>query len=532
MRSISLFYRLMLMILALGLLVAGATGCQSVAPTPTWSPPTAAPTAAPPVAQATSAPAPLPTSAPTTAPAAASVPSIALTVRGTDAIYLAGRDDLTIPEMDADVEALAYPLLRCGGDNLETWPPLLAVVGGARLTLSASGGVDFYGANEPTPPDGEEDVEGSVDALGGISGYMGPNGALVGVYLSDANPAEAEPPETLDFSAEGIGIAFAELKPALGQVFFVGDGLTGRGSGATQRFIAPPGATRLYLGIADAAMFWGPPGCYEDNLGAFLVLVTGAASGGQAVAPGGAMPTTAAAPAGGAAPTAGAATPATGGGSATSGDDLLGLTAVAPDELDSYRSRIEIKYTEQNAAESVTVLEQEWVRADNARRVALLNGDALTFETIAIGEQTWLRMPPMGWQLVPGPSQDMTSGMGGAMSVQEMLDKDAENVAQGMQSGIVYEGQETVNGVRCRRYAVTLELDEMEAALGETGGTMVMEDYVSTGKVWVADEAGLPPVTVRTYMVSRYTLNGQPASVSMVMEVTDINQPITIEPPM
>ena len=41
------------------------------------------------------------------------------------------------------------------------------------------------------------------------------------------------------------------LSPALDQLFFIGDGLTGPGTGSIQDFIAPAGAGTLYLSISD-----------------------------------------------------------------------------------------------------------------------------------------------------------------------------------------------------------------------------------------------------------------------------------------
>jgi len=97
----------------------------------------------------------------------------------------------------------------------------------------------------------------------------------VGVFLDDVSPQGGLPPPALDFSPGGLGTDFTALAPALGQVFFIGDGLaTG---GAAQTITAPAGATRLFLGIADAFDFDGAPGAYDDNIGAFLVDVTRAA---------------------------------------------------------------------------------------------------------------------------------------------------------------------------------------------------------------------------------------------------------------
>lgn len=63
----------------------------------------------------------------------------------------------------------------------------------------------------------------------------------------------------------------SSFSPVLNEVFFMGDGLTGTGSGATQTFNVPAGATKLYLGFVDGAGFIGNAGAYNDNSGAYEV---------------------------------------------------------------------------------------------------------------------------------------------------------------------------------------------------------------------------------------------------------------------
>jgi len=63
----------------------------------------------------------------------------------------------------------------------------------------------------------------------------------------------------------------ASYTPLLGQTFFVGDGLTGTGSGTVQQWVVPTGATRLFLGFADAMFFNGQAGAYNDNTGSLAV---------------------------------------------------------------------------------------------------------------------------------------------------------------------------------------------------------------------------------------------------------------------
>ena len=77
-------------------------------------------------------------------------------------------------------------------------------------------------------------------------------------------------PAPLDFSG---GTSFTSLSPLLQQAFFIGDGLTGDGSGTTQTFNVPTGATTLYLGISDACGYNGSPSCYGDNGGSFSITV-------------------------------------------------------------------------------------------------------------------------------------------------------------------------------------------------------------------------------------------------------------------
>jgi hypothetical protein len=183
-------------------------------------------------------------------------------------IYLAGRTDIAIPAPDAPSD---LPLFSCNTVNLvqETYPVGYRIASGSSFTFSASGRINFYGGSpdEGFPPDGAPDGSlASIESLGGISGYDGPAGALVGVFLDDAVPDGVAPP-ALDFTPDGTGINFARLTPQIGQVFFIGDGRTDKGE--TQTFVAPDRATRLFIGLADGAFFVGPPSCYEDNAGSF-----------------------------------------------------------------------------------------------------------------------------------------------------------------------------------------------------------------------------------------------------------------------
>lgn len=199
-------------------------------------------------------------------------PVSAEVIDGTDAIYLAGRTDITVPPANE-----TWPfLLRHAGptpeEALETHPDYVTVIGGSviQATAPATGWVNYYNGYGPPGylPDGNPALS-NLQPIGGISGYIGPQGPLAGVFLDDTIPDTGPAPATLNFTPAGLGIDFSTLAPALGQVFFIGDGFN---SGpAAQTFIAPAGATRLFLGIPDGFGFVGQPGAYDDNDGSFVI---------------------------------------------------------------------------------------------------------------------------------------------------------------------------------------------------------------------------------------------------------------------
>jgi hypothetical protein len=123
-------------------------------------------------------------------------------------------------------------------------------------------------------PDGGHCVSANTNILpfGGISGIKtdGRQMFLVGVFTNGTEPADPAPAR-IEY---GIGdYSAASYAPGLNTVFFIGDGLTGTGSGAVQSFFVPDAATNLYLGFADAFDFGNDVpggrtvGYYGDNVG-------------------------------------------------------------------------------------------------------------------------------------------------------------------------------------------------------------------------------------------------------------------------
>ena len=108
-----------------------------------------------------------------------------------------------------------------------------------------------------------------VIGAGGLSSIVAPHaGYLAGVFLNGAEAAAAHiTPGSLNFDT--LGTSFAQLAPSDDQVFYIGDGLTGNGTGAQQQFIVPADATVLVLGIVDGHFYNGRPTDYGDNAGTF-----------------------------------------------------------------------------------------------------------------------------------------------------------------------------------------------------------------------------------------------------------------------
>ncbi|THD57485.1 PEPxxWA-CTERM sorting domain-containing protein [Phenylobacterium sp.] len=156
------------------------------------------------------------------------------------------------------------------------------VTGLTSLTFSASTGatVTVNGGNY-NDADGAGSVSGEFNTgANGISGITTSTaGFLAGTFVSGSPSPTA--PTALDFSG---GTSFASLSPLLQQAFFIGDGLTGDATGATQTFYVPTGATTLFLGLTDACGYSGAPSCFSDNFGSFSVttarVATGAGMGG------------------------------------------------------------------------------------------------------------------------------------------------------------------------------------------------------------------------------------------------------------
>jgi hypothetical protein len=175
------------------------------------------------------------------------------TVNATDSVYAAG--------------GYASNASSFGG----TAPIGIAIAPGVTsITFSGVTGLVTVNGGTLNDADGVGSVSGEINTgFMSLSGITTPTaGDITGVFVGAGGPSGTAP-TALNFDGAG-GTSFTSLSAAIDQVFFVGDGLTGDGTGTTQTFYVPTGATELYLGLSDACGYGpGGPSCYGDNSGTF-----------------------------------------------------------------------------------------------------------------------------------------------------------------------------------------------------------------------------------------------------------------------
>lgn len=172
-----------------------------------------------------------------------------------------------------------------------TTPVLVALAGGTSRVLRFSsitgnvgcaGGLGFNadgvdGNGNPCVGAAQVTSSSTISglSLNGSAASGTPNGrsvGLVGVFLGAALPGSAPGVLSYGGGAGQLGYSLTQYGGfALGQTFYIGDGLTGTGIGDVQQFLVPDGATRLYLGFVDACGYGGSPSCYGDNVGSLNV---------------------------------------------------------------------------------------------------------------------------------------------------------------------------------------------------------------------------------------------------------------------
>lgn len=180
----------------------------------------------------------------------------AVTIQGTDAIYGAG--------------------LSGHGNNKSTAPAEFNFVNGIGTFINVTNVTGLTSCCAHIAPNANADGLGgnigngstNINAANGISGIQvnGRQLFLAGVFVDAANLPSGAAPAKLTYPP--LSLSAASYTPLLNQAFFIGDGLTGTGTGDVQRFVAPDSANRLLLGFVDGYAFRGAPSYFADNRGA------------------------------------------------------------------------------------------------------------------------------------------------------------------------------------------------------------------------------------------------------------------------
>lgn len=157
-----------------------------------------------------------------------------------------------------------------GGGGGIVAPTILLTPGMNRTVTFSASGISGW-PQVPTGPDGDDLAPTIIPAVGPIAGYFSPvYGELVGLFITNDILPTDPAPSSLSYP-DLDSLQAASFSPGLQQPFFIGDGLTGTGTGVTQVFNIPDGAETLVLGIADSFNRDRPAGFYDDNTGGFDV---------------------------------------------------------------------------------------------------------------------------------------------------------------------------------------------------------------------------------------------------------------------
>jgi len=213
------------------------------------------------------------------------------------------------------------------------------------------------------------------------------------------------------------------------------------------------------------------------------------------------------------------------------------LIASPEDTLDSYRMRTTMRLLEGEGLLGEDLhTEMEWVREPLARRTVMYGLlEDMAMETIIIGDDTWMSMGNDAWiKTESGPSDQESVA-------QEDLQASLEDILQDMESSMKPTGTETVNDVHCQRYTVDADFS-MPMPVPEDASAEALQ-FMPTeivghiqGKLWIADQRGLPPVIIRSQTTQEITLKyASRDDETMVYDeerdLYDLNKPMSIEPP-
>jgi hypothetical protein len=214
--------------------------------------------------------------------------------------------------------------------------------------------------------------------------------------------------------------------------------------------------------------------------------------------------------------------------------------SVDPDafnELDSYRNEVTMSFESADGETGDVTVLQELVRDLEAQRVVMsFEGDfpllgeemedlaGFEMEIVQIASQQWVRMGEMWVETSPEEGsfdfQDMDE-LTELIGPEELNDLSDEERLE-------FVEREEVNGLQTRHYQGEYaegffdQLD-LDADKGEVEEAAL--------DIWIADAPDLPQFTVRMLLDVKGVIEGEEGTLTVVQNVTDVNQPISIEAP-
>lgn len=184
-----------------------------------------------------------------------------VTDKGTNDPYLAGEPDGT----KASTDDWAGPNTPNGVDCRPSPLSGISLTPGTSISFTFAGGVQNGPTLQQYGPDGNLSwiLSHDAGAQNGIANVTMPINAVLGLFLDNSQPDTTPAPAALDFSSQASR-DYTSISPLLKQPFFIGDGKTS--SGATQKIVVPPGATRFYICTMDGYE-------WSNNAGTFTTTI-------------------------------------------------------------------------------------------------------------------------------------------------------------------------------------------------------------------------------------------------------------------
>jgi hypothetical protein len=211
----------------------------------------------------------------------------------------------------------------------------------------------------------------------------------------------------------------------------------------------------------------------------------------------------------------------TGGGDEGGGEDEgVSLESGALDQLDYYRSTLVMHYEKGDEPVEETVIETAHIREPRAESLSMKTNDE-GFDMIQIGDKMWLLFGDQWMQTSAEEGTAMAEGFS-----EFLIDPDQIDDLQNSEYKMV--GRENMNGIRTRHYQTKYTAPWM---LAFTARSDEVDWDEGTVNFWVSDERDLPEFIVK----AEYDLTGKvddlDARFTITQNITDINEPFTIEPP-